>query len=172
MDEFPAELLLDIVAILCAVIFGQIFVYRTQENHRDHAAEEEHNHERVQNAEPLNFRIRHRVKNVIPSRGPFDFIIHEITNRIRVLDFEIFQTFQVARYLQRLGALAVAIFHALYLHLHVNDASALVRKGLTPLFVRAIMVRYMKVNMIEYIVSVRFFKVRLYLYSIQYEVIK
>ena len=47
-----------------------------QQNHGNHAAEEEHNDQRVENAEPLDFGVLCRVEDVVPSRCPFDVIIY------------------------------------------------------------------------------------------------
>ncbi len=85
VHQLPAELLLDIVAgILRAIVLGQVLVHGAEQNHGDHTAEEEHNDERVDNAEPLDLGVWHGVQDVVPARGPLDVIVLLELDRVRV----------------------------------------------------------------------------------------
>lgn len=61
--------------VIKLVVAGNVLVKSAQHYHCDHARQEEYDNERIQNAEPLDFTVRHRVQDVVPTRGPFDVIL-------------------------------------------------------------------------------------------------
>ena len=75
MDQLPAELFLSIFSAVNLVISGDVFVEGSQEDHGDHAGQEEDDHEAVEDGEPLDVGVGHAVQDVVPSTGPFNFIL-------------------------------------------------------------------------------------------------
>jgi hypothetical protein len=59
-------------------------VERSDSDHGDHTRKEEDDDERVHDREPLDVSVRHRIKNVIPSRSPLDIVVFDKLDRVGV----------------------------------------------------------------------------------------
>ena len=58
----------------------------SQEDHCDHTRQEENDHKRVQDGEPLDVCVWHALQNVIPSAAPFHIVLHVEGDRVAVGD--------------------------------------------------------------------------------------
>lgn len=167
MHELPAVLFLDIVATLSRVVLGEILVHGAEENHGNHSGQEEHNDERVENAEPLNLGVGHGVENVVPARGPLDLVLFDVRGTVRVRDREFrVHLGHIAWDLERLGVLGTRAGRVrLDLDTRVHNATAVFEEGRAPVFLRAVVVADLELHVIKHIKRVWFVKVRLFLYK-------
>lgn len=132
-----------------------------QHNHRHHSRQKQHDDERVENAEPLDVRVRHGLEDVIPTRAPFDRIVLHEAHRVGVCDVNRLSVLQRrSRNLQRRLAVAVGlagvVFDGPRRDFHGHDASTVLLEGIAPLFLRAAVVRDDQVDVVERIVRAGF----------------
>ena len=146
-------------ANLSAVVLDQVLVDGAEQDHGEHAAEEEHNDERVEDAEPLDLGVLHRVEDVVPTRGPLDRVVLAVADRVRVVDVDLLAG--DGGHLGRHVAVAV-LLGALDLHLGVDDAAALVQERRAPLLVGAAVIGDLEVDMVEQVVRLALGEQRLY----------
>ena len=60
MNQFPSSLLDAVLRILVShVVLGDVFPQGSDDDHGDDAAEEEDNHDGVDDGEPMDLSIRH-----------------------------------------------------------------------------------------------------------------
>ena len=57
------------------IVPGDVFVQCAYQNHSDHAGEKQHDHERIEDREPLNACLRQGLQNVIPSARPTNGVV-------------------------------------------------------------------------------------------------
>lgn len=81
-----------------------------QHDHRNHPRQEQNDDERVEDAEPLNVCVWHRLENVIPSRAPLDRVVLDEFDAVGVDDVDRFAVFQWRGWdLERRLAVAIEI---------------------------------------------------------------
>lgn len=161
VHQLPAELLLRVLAAIHLVVAGNVFVQRSQHNHGHHAGQEEHDDQAVENAEPLDLGVRHRLQDVVPSRRPFDGVVAHKVHRVRVRDVDLLVGLErFGRYGQRLGrpAVALQVVEVLVQQRHRfdldgNDAAAVCAERRAPLLGRAAVVGDGQVQMVVRIVE-------------------
>ena len=69
--QLPASLLLGLLSGLEVIILGDVTTQSAHHDHGHHAGEEEHNHEGVDDGEPVDLVVGHQEIGV-PARGPLD----------------------------------------------------------------------------------------------------
>ena len=75
MHKLPPELFLGVLAAVDLVVARDVLVEGAEEDHGHHARQEEHYDEAVEDGEPLDVGVGHAVQDVVPSTGPFNFIL-------------------------------------------------------------------------------------------------
>mmetsp|Transcript_5757 Transcript_5757/g.13122 ORF Transcript_5757/g.13122 Transcript_5757/m.13122 type:complete len:320 (-) Transcript_5757:20-979(-) len=71
MHKLPASLLRGLLCTGKLVVLGDVAVQRPQEDHRHHARQEEHDHQRIQDGEPVDLPSGH-LEVVVPTGCPPD----------------------------------------------------------------------------------------------------
>mmetsp|Transcript_17586 Transcript_17586/g.51086 ORF Transcript_17586/g.51086 Transcript_17586/m.51086 type:complete len:325 (+) Transcript_17586:762-1736(+) len=71
VDQLPPRLLLRLLGHVQLVVALQVLVQRAHHDHGYHAAQEEHNHQRVDDGEPVDLLVAHEQVSV-PAAGPLD----------------------------------------------------------------------------------------------------
>ena len=74
--QLPAGLLLGLLGRLQLVVLGDVAVQRAHHDHGHHAAQEQHDHQRVDDAEPVDLVVRHQQVRVPPRRPPDVALLH------------------------------------------------------------------------------------------------
>ena len=75
VNKLPPELFLGVLAAVDLVVPRDVFVQRPEQDHGHHARQEQDDHERVEDREPLDVRVGHTLEDVIPPGAPFDGIV-------------------------------------------------------------------------------------------------
>lgn len=88
MHQLPTVLLLTVLASVDLVVSSNVLVQCAEHDHGDHGREEEHDHQRVEDAEPLDIGVRHRVKDVIPTGRPADVVVFREGDGVSVGDVQ------------------------------------------------------------------------------------
>lgn len=105
----------------------------------------------------MDLWVWHSVEDVVPSRGPFNVVVLDVLDRVRVSDVDLVGEVRVAWDLERLHVglerarfrAAVHVGVALDLDLRVHDTAAVLEERRTPLFGRAVVVTDLEVNVVE-----------------------
>ena len=75
MHQLPSKLFLSILSTVNLIIPGNILVQRPQQDHGNHPGQEQDYDQAVEDGEPLDVGVGHGVEDVVPSAGPFNFIL-------------------------------------------------------------------------------------------------
>lgn len=136
------EFFLGVFAGVHLVVTRDIFVERSEHNHRDHSAEEKHDHQRVEDGEPLDVRVRHRLEDVVPSRRPLDRVVLDEAHRVSVDDVDRLSAAQRSRrdfqgLLARAVRLAGIVLDRPRRDLHRNNPASVLLERISPLLALA-----------------------------------
>mmetsp|Transcript_98976 Transcript_98976/g.280342 ORF Transcript_98976/g.280342 Transcript_98976/m.280342 type:complete len:350 (+) Transcript_98976:861-1910(+) len=136
VHELPARLLRGLLRAGELVVLRDVAVQRPEQDHGHHAGEEDHDHERVQDGEPVDLTAGH-LQVVVPARRPSDRALGPL-HVVRVDDLVVRAQVEdgvegVARLLaagreavRLIRVLVHRLLHAVGLDLEAHDAVALV----------------------------------------------
>lgn len=97
-NQFPFGRFPRIFTTVHVIVLSHIFVKYPEHDSSNDARQEQHNHQRIQNAEPLDICVWHRFQNVVPSWRPFDVIVLNEFHRVRMRDIQFFTVVHCSRW--------------------------------------------------------------------------
>lgn len=100
---------LSIFPTLHLIVSRDILMQGPKQYHRDHSTQEQYNNQRIEYREPLYIRLRHRFKDIIPSWRPFDGVVLDKGDSVRVGHAEGFVGLQVPGYFEGGAAACVTV---------------------------------------------------------------